>query len=387
MKLLPIVLLIVAGSVMPLRGSCQTPSTTINVALQIPCAPSVLTIGGVPCLYYELRLTNLDKDNLQLTRLSVISAADSALLIQLDSARLSDQLAFIGALKNTPGNSLPPGRSAVIYLEVKLPPGTLGQSLFHRLELKTVDGAATKLATITGGLVKPLIKPVLILGRPLKDGPWAAVYDPHWPTGHRRVYYTVDSIARIPGRYAIDFMRLDQSGKYAGDDPDLIKNWFGYSADVLAVADGEIATVKSDAPEFPSLSRYQKPLPENGAGNYISLKTGDGQYVFYEHLKPGSIKVRSGEKVKKGQIIAALGFTGQSTGPHLHLHVAGKDSPLGAEGIPFEFEHYWLLGAYPDFGKFGNSPWSPRLGNEGYDRHNDRPAPNSVILFSEDNKR
>lgn len=67
-------------------------------------------------------------------------------------------------------------------------------------------------------------------------------------------------------------------------------------------------------------------------------------------MKPKSIKVKTGQKVKKGDAIASLGFTGQTTGPHLHFHEADADSPLGAEGIPFVFEQFEILGSYADFG-------------------------------------
>ena len=207
------------------------------------------------------------------------------------------------------------------------------------------------------------------------------MYNPLWATGHRRVFYTVDGTARLPGRFAIDFIKLDSAGKLAADDENVIRNWHGYAADVLAVNDGIVASVRNDAAESPTLSAYVPASPENATGNYISLKTGDKQYVFYEHLKPGSIRVKPGQKVTKGQVIASLGFTGQTTGPHLHLHVADRDSPLGAEGLPFEFEQYRLLGGYIDFDNFGKTLWIPAEKQNTNNIQPDRPAPNSVIEF------
>jgi murein DD-endopeptidase MepM/ murein hydrolase activator NlpD len=58
--------------------------------------------------------------------------------------------------------------------------------------------------------------------------------------------------------------------------------------------------------------------------------------------------------VRRGQPIASLGFTGDSTEPHLHFHVADNSSPLLGEGVPFEFETN---------GK------------------RERPAPNAVVAF------
>ncbi|MGD2180643.1 M23 family metallopeptidase [Lusitaniella coriacea] len=56
-----------------------------------------------------------------------------------------------------------------------------------------------------------------------------------------------------------------------------------------------------------------------GLGNAIKLKHADGTYTIYGH---GSrLWVREGQKVAKGQTIALMGSTGNSTGPHLHFEV------------------------------------------------------------------
>ncbi|MFC1834368.1 LysM peptidoglycan-binding domain-containing M23 family metallopeptidase [Thermodesulfobacteriota bacterium] len=54
-------------------------------------------------------------------------------------------------------------------------------------------------------------------------------------------------------------------------------------------------------------------------GRIILLSHGEGVYTQYAHLH--RIKVRKGEKVKRGQRIASVGNSGRSTGPHLHLEV------------------------------------------------------------------
>jgi murein DD-endopeptidase MepM/ murein hydrolase activator NlpD len=63
-----------------------------------------------------------------------------------------------------------------------------------------------------------------------------------------------------------------------------------------------------------------------GFGNAVVLNHGFGFKTFYAHNETN--KVRVGQTVKRGQIIATLGSTGYSTGPHLHYEVLVSDAPV-----------------------------------------------------------
>lgn len=54
-------------------------------------------------------------------------------------------------------------------------------------------------------------------------------------------------------------------------------------------------------------------------GNYVMINHGDGVYTIYMHAS--ALYVSSGQKVSKGETIAAVGTTGRSTGNHLHFGV------------------------------------------------------------------
>lgn len=58
---------------------------------------------------------------------------------------------------------------------------------------------------------------------------------------------------------------------------------------------------------------------QQGYGNKIELTLADGSVLYFAHLD--SIAVSEGQQVTAGQVIATLGNTGRSTGPHLHFEV------------------------------------------------------------------
>ena len=361
------------------KGYTQQYQTTVDMRVPFVSAPTV--INGKPTIYYELHIINFAKDSLRLRNLRVLNVTDSSTIFYGDEINLRDRIKRVGASSKADNLILPPGSIGVIYLEFNLPVRNTGMHLAHLLGFDLLNGKKATPVSVKGARIQIVPKAPLIIGPPVSKGPWAAIYKPSWITGHRRVFYTVNGTARLPGRFAIDFIKLDNKGRYTDHNEDTIRNWYGYGSNVLAVSDGVIASVKNDFPESATISKYQSPPPENATGNYISIKIGNNQFVFYEHLKPGSIKVKPGQKVKKGEVIASLGFTGQTTGPHLHLHIALENSPLGAEGIPFEFENFTLLGSYPDLNTFGKKSWIPVLNSTPTLIHKEHPAPNSVIRF------
>jgi hypothetical protein len=211
-----------------------------------------------------------------------------------------------------------------------------------------------------------------------------AIYGPSWERGYRRVLYTVDGRARIPGRFAVDWMRLDDEGFLAPAGSQQTESAYGYGVDVLAVADAVVVGARDGVPEAGSDTSRKRVLTD-GAGNYVVLRLDDEHYVFYEHLAPGSIRVAAGDRVRKGQVIAAIGSTGDSSRAHLHFHVADGESPLGAEGLPFVLEGFSLLGAYADIDVLGSEPWTPRNATGGDARRSrELPAPNVVLMFADD---
>ena len=59
--------------------------------------------------------------------------------------------------------------------------------------------------------------------------------------------------------------------------------------------------------------------PYKGYGHLIEIDHGEGYVTRYGHNKINLTEV--GDLVKKGQVIAKMGSTGRSTGPHVHFEV------------------------------------------------------------------
>ena len=68
---------------------------------------------------------------------------------------------------------------------------------------------------------------------------------------------------------------------------------------------------------------------EQGYGNCVQINHGYGYVTLYGHMS--AIKVRSGQKVKRGDIIGLVGSTGKSTGPHLHYEVHCKGTIMNPQ--------------------------------------------------------
>lgn len=77
-------------------------------------------------------------------------------------------------------------------------------------------------------------------------------------------------------------------------------------------------------------------------GNYIILKTGN-VYALIAHARFGSVKVKQGDKVAAGQMLAEVGHSGNSTAPHLHFQLMDRQDLITAEGLPCSFNEYQVF--------------------------------------------
>lgn len=72
--------------------------------------------------------------------------------------------------------------------------------------------------------------------------------------------------------------------------------------------------------------------------NFVVLLHSDGTTGEYFHLQRGSVEVRAGEHVRRGQWLARSGNTGYSTAPHLHFGVYRTERDGRTQSIAVRFQ-------------------------------------------------
>lgn len=362
------------------------PRQVQSVDVRVPVPPRPVRVSGRWHLAYELHITNFQPIDVALTRIEVREADRMGLLGDFTDSALVGRLGRPGAGSQVADKRvIAGGMLAVVYLWLPLDAAAPPARLTHRIELDLIRPAGREHEVIElGGLSLAEANPV-VLDPPLRGGPWVAVYDPMLVRGHRTTIYTIDGAARIPGRFAIDWILLDSNATVARGDRSRVANWHGYGAPVLAVADAVVADAKDDMAEDPSLPSGPPAsiALEAASGNYVTLDLGGGRYAFYEHLKSGSVRVRGGDRVTRGQVIGQLGNSGSSSaGPHLHFHVSDTRAHLEAEGLPFVLRNFEVIGRFETIGAFAQGqPWKAAPAGTGGSRRMELPGPNTVLIF------
>ena len=142
----------------------------------------------------------------------------------------------------------------------------------------------------------------------------------------------------LPQRFAYDFIIVDEEGKsYHGDKKDL-RSYYCYGKDILAPADGVVVSIKNNFSDCRIMSDGQTdPDAPDIGGNRIIIKHSSNEYSAICHLMPESVLVQKGQKVKRGDVIAKCGNSGNTTEPHVHFQVQNTAHFYSCIGLPILF--------------------------------------------------
>jgi len=344
----------------------------------VPIAPTPFKADGKWHLVYELHLNNMDRWNYQLTKVEAITGDSSARpLVTYTGAALEGVTRKPGQPPSDKEKSkLPPGTMGVVYLWVTLDTEeAIPSAIRQRLTVKI--GTYPEEQTVVTAPIT-ISKGAVAISSPLRGDHWLAGNGPSNTSGHRRALIPIDGHAAIAQRFAIDWVKLRDDGKtFQGDEKDN-KNYLAYGNEAYAVADGVVTETKDGIPEnVPGIDSRAVPITlETVGGNHVILDIGGGRFAFYAHLQPGSLRVKLGDKVRRGQVIGLVGNSGNSTEPHLHFHISNSSSPLGSEGLPYSLASFEVVG-------HGEGLKVSEMKGPAEVHKNEIPTENEVVNFSD----
>jgi len=216
-------------------------------------------------------------------------------------------------------------------------------AMHYELQLRSKDGEGHHIASVTVAPKTYTPRAELIL--PVEGA--MIVYDGHDLLAHHRRWDYTFPLLRELGfrtnfmRYSYDFVPVNEEGSMSRGEDAKNENWFGFGREIRAAAAGTVVALNDDQPDDRSFD--PRSIAEHGTmrvwGNYVVIDHGGGELALYGHIRKDSSRVRVGQKVQRGQGIAAIGASGSSMFPHLHFELqtsAGTDG----EGLPSTFHDF-----------------------------------------------
>jgi Peptidase family M23 len=260
----------------------------------------------------------------------------------LSGAPLESAMTLLGS--EAPTTELPPSTVGVVWLDLDVAERRgIPKQIKHRLTVDVGPGLpAGPLITDTGGRARVARRGPVAIAPPLRGSRWATVVGPH-----RRALQPVDGGLRLSQRFAIDFAaRLDAEDRTHVGDSAQNSSYFNYGQLVVAAGTGRVVAAVDRYPD--QIPNDPDPVPLEAAdGNHVIIKLDKRVFAGYAHLKPGSVRVQRGERVRRGQILGELGNSGNTSGPHLHFQLMNRPSIVDADGLPFVLDRFKLDGRVP----------------------------------------
>jgi hypothetical protein len=347
----------------------------------MPISPVAFKAHGKWHLVYELHVSNMDKWDYAFTRIDVLTGdAPQKTLASFSGSELDGMFAHPGVPNAEKMAKLTPGEFGAVFMWVTFDTfEDIPAAITHRISVKIGDyPEALSVVTLPTSVDK---NPVAVISPPLTGEDWVAANGPSNTSLHRRALIPINGHAYISQRFAIDWVQLNADGKtYTGERGDN-KNYRAYGAEIHAVADGVVTQVKDGIPQnIPGANSRAVPMTlETISGNHVIMDIGNGLYAFYAHMQPGSLRVKIGDKVTRGQVLGLLGNTGNSTEPHLHFQICSANSDLGSEGLPYAFASFEVQGK--------GEAWKPSESHAPAVKHEmEIPTEDEVVRFGSSGK-
>jgi len=355
------------------RTAASRPPWPLQLEMRVPLEPTAFPSGPHVYLMYELHMTNFMPMPISLSRIDVLEADSGTAqpIATFEAAQLETMLQPLGGRAlSDPKDRLviADGQGAIAFLSVVFDRGShIPDRLFHRV--------TTAYAPEEGAVISTHHTELHVLGPPVEGADWLAEDGPSndQDNHHRRGVVILDGQPVDSRRFAIDWKQVKDGAAFSGEARD-VHSYYSYGKAVLAVADGLVVAARDGLPEnIPGHGdAFHAAVPitlETVAGNTITLDLGGGQFAYYMHLQPGSLRLKVGDRVRRGQVLARVGASGDAREPHLHFEVTTSSKLLAGEGVPYLIDRY--------------SSKAPSDGPAELHTH-ELPLDKSVVIFEEE---
>jgi hypothetical protein len=341
----------------------------------------VLGADGRQHLAYEISIVNQTNGEAELT--SVQPRAGGR---PFGPATSGDDFDRMLRVNGVGGRTIPAGGSALLFMDVTYAAGRAAPRRFGHtfdIDFQPPGGGASQQIAFAGVRTKVGAKAIKI-GPPLEGPRWVAANGCcDNPLGsHRGATLSIDGTIHVPERFAIDFVQIDDANKLFEGPLDRNESYGYFGARLLSVADGRVVRIQDGLPDLTPGALPPNPTVQSAGGNFVVVRIAPGQYAFYAHLQPGSLRVEVGDRVREGQVLGLLGNSGNSDGPHLHFHVMDSPSPLQSNGLPYVFDRFTGRGRIDDISTLQAGEAQTVNGSELAGRMRNRmPLADQVIDF------
>ena len=300
-------------------------------------------------LDYDIVLTNFHGKTGVLKQIDVTDPTSGKLLMSLSGKSLADRTTKY----NGKDLHFAPFECAVGWMDLTFDhKSDIPDKICHRIVYETFDQDDRPI--VQDDKADALVERVepVVISAPLKGDRWVALGGYNGKVGHRRALMALSNHLLAAQTYAIDWVKLDSDNNLVVGDKTKNESNVSYGQPVVAVVDATVAgVIDSFDDQIPGRMAYPERL-SYPTGNTVVLDLGHGYFATYAHLKRGSIKVKEGDHVSRGQVLASIGNSGNSTGAHLHFHVTKGVGPVNAPGIPYVIDNFELTDEIQDIEKF-----------------------------------
>jgi murein DD-endopeptidase len=313
-----------------------------------PREAAILDGGGRKHSAYEVYLTNFGASPITITnvRVSGVNVGKELFAEESSGKRLATMYTAVMVDHTKPqAPVLQSGQSGILFLFPDFVPERGVPDNFATAITIKGDGGRGGSGTIDVPRTPVSKDAPFVIISPVRGDHWMAYNGPSNTSAHRRAILIVDGKPLIGQRYAIDWVKVDDQGTtYHGDKSDN-RSYYCYDEPIHAAADGKIVEVKDGVEQnVPNSGKIATQITwDTLPGNHIVEDLGGGHYAAYAHLRPGSIKVKVGDRVHAGDVIAHLGNTGNSSEPHLHFQICDAPSFIKSQGLPFAIDKYTMV--------------------------------------------